>query len=286
MESLQGYVYQARNLGNRVLSFLNTDGLFPQLILTVIIVLAIHTIVMMMESVVIGIQSYARLSTIITADTIRDSFMLDQSAMSTDGKLYPSNNELTGLEFSYSWHLYIDPENFTSSSASSGYRTVWYKGGEKPWPVLGPGVFLHPTENVIRIYMNAVNNAKDMYVDVMNIPVGKWFHVVVTQKGRNMDVYVNGNIVKRHEFQAVPRINFGNVYVFSQQTVDATTSTGDIAIQGPMKGMLSRLRYYAYAINFSQIDDLYRQGPSSKIVTTTMDHTPPYFHDSWWVTRY
>lgn len=285
MESLQSYAYQARNFGNRALGFLNTDGLFPQLILTVLIVIAIHLVIMMMESVVGALQSYARLSATVVKNTIKDSFILDQSATSTDAKLYPSNNELTGLEFSYSWHLYIDPENF-KTPAATGYRNIWYKGGEKPWPVLGPGVFLHPTENTLRIYMNAVNNAKDMVVDIPNIPVGKWFHTVITQKGRNMDIYINGNIVKRHEFLAVPRINFGNVYVFSAQTVVKSTETGDFSVVGAMNGMLSRLKYYVYALNFAQIDDLYREGPSSKIETPTMDQTPPYFHDSWWVTRY
>jgi hypothetical protein len=285
METLRGYTYQAQQLGNRAIGFLNTDSLIPQLILTVLIVIAIHVVVMMMESVVGAVQSYNRLSATIVKDTIREQLIFNQSVDSTDAKLYPSNNELNGLEFSYSWHLYIDPANYGGTTPAAKYRNIWYKGhSDKPWPVLGPGVFLHPTDNKMRIYMNAVNTIDDMFVDIPNIPVGKWFHMVITQKGLFMDIYINGNIVKRHEFTSVPRINFGNVNIFSKTSYDETSNP--FKVDGAMTGMLSRFKYYAYALNYAQIDDLYREGPSSKIETPTMDQTPPYFHDSWWVTRY
>lgn len=302
MDKVREYTAQLQNFGSRAIGYLNTDGLIPQLILTILIVIAIHVVIMMFESVVGAIQSYNRLSATVVKDTVNSEKIIYQAPDSSHPKLYPSNNELTGLEFSYSWHLYIDPENFgglaaacpasggSAESSSAGWgasRTVWYKGSDKPWPLLGPGVFLHPTENVMRIYMNAINNVKDSYVDIPNIPVGKWFHMVITQKGRFMDIYINGNVIKRHEFSAVPRINFGNVYVFPLTTVSAdASSTGGFGVVGAMKGMLSRLNYYAYALNYAQIDDLYRSGPSSKVEVTTMDETPPYFHDSWWVTRY
>lgn len=288
MDTLRGYTSQAQNFGNRALGFLNSDGLIPQLVLTVLIVIAIHVVVMMFESVIDAVKNYTRLSTDVLSDTITESYVLDQTSGSKDAKIYPSNNELNGLEFSYSWHLYIDPKNYEQNTPQSEYRTIWYKGGAKPWPVLGPGVFLHPTSNSVRIYMNSVNNAKDMYVDIPNIPVGKWFHMVITQKGRMMDVYINGNIVKRHEFSAVPRINYGSVYMLpNSEACSDQAKMGDFAIRGTMDGMLSRLKYYAYALNYSQIDTLYREGPSTKIITTKInDQTPPYLHDSWWVTRY
>jgi hypothetical protein len=33
----------------------------------------------------------------------------------------------------------------------------------------------------------------------------------------------------------------------------------DYHIDGAMKGMVSRLKYYAYALNYSEIDSLYRE---------------------------
>jgi hypothetical protein len=57
-------------------------------------------------------------------------------------------------------------------------------------------------------------------------------------------------------------------------------------LDGPMKGMISRVKYYAYALNYSQIDGLYREGPSKVIVSSTFNEKPPYFRDDWWVTKY
>jgi hypothetical protein len=124
-------------------------------------------------------------------------------------------------------------------------------------------------------------------VEVPNLPVGKWFHVVIVQKGQFMDVYINGNVAVRQQFSTIPVINYGNIMVLSKNTLTASDGiTGGFGVSGPMKGMISKLKYYAYAVSFSQIDSMYREGPSSKIISKSFDQTPPYFHDSWWVTRY
>jgi hypothetical protein len=159
---------------------------------------------------------------------------------------------------------------------------------------MGPGVFLNAKDNTMRIYMNSINNVSGQYVEVPNIPVGKWFHCVLTEKGQNMDVYINGNIAVRHTFKEIPRVNFGNLYVFPNVTerdyigTDKLTNTTETIkiLEDPMQGMISRVKYYAYAISFSQIDALYGEGASKKIESTSYDQSPPYLHDSWWVTRY
>jgi hypothetical protein len=124
-------------------------------------------------------------------------------------------------------------------------------------------------------------------VEIPNIPVGKWFHLVIVQKGQNMDTYINGNLAVRRQFSNIPVLNYGHVYVLpvqkTQLRIDASSTAN---VKKPMKGMVSRLKYYAYALSYAQIDSLYREGPSSKIESTSYDHTPPYFHDNWWVTRF
>jgi hypothetical protein len=111
-------------------------------------------------------------------------------------------------------------------------------------------------------------------------------HIVITQRGVNMDVYINGNVIKRHVFTTVPKINYGSVYVFSPKTMVANAGSNCPEIKGSVKGYISRLKYYAYAISYPEIDALLREGPSAKIVKKITDQTSPYFHDSWWVTRY
>lgn len=290
MDNLKSYGAQVLN---KSMGFLNSDGLIPQLVLTVIIVLAIHFLIVAVESLITGIQKYNQLNNTLFDYTISsdgDTGMKGTVFNSKDTFLYPSENEVHGIEFSYSFHLYIDPQNYkTERTGNQGFRSVFYRGGEHPWPLLGPGVFVNATDNSMRVYMNSINDIASQYVEIPNVPVGKWFHMVLVQKGQNMDVYLNGNIAVRHTFDTIPKINFGSVYVFPGEDANTTvdnSANGPIAIRGPMQGMISRLKYYAYALSFSQIDSLYSEGASKKIKSTSYDFKPPYLHDSWWVTRY
>ncbi len=295
MDTLKSYGAQA---WSQTTGFLASDGLINQLALTVVIVLVIHFLIVGVESFINAFRKYNRLSAtllpntyISTGNATKSKIVVSQGEKSKFPFMYPSENELHGIEFSYSFYLYIDPENYattrTSGESTNSFRTIFYKGAESgPWPIMGPGVFLNKKDNTMRIYMNSINNVDEQYVEVPNIPIGKWFHCVFTQKGQNMDVYINGNIAVRHTFKEIPRINFGSLYVFPN--VDTPRSiTMPITIESdPMQGMISRVKYYAYAISFSQIDALYGEGASKKIESSSYDHSPPYLHDSWWVTRY
>jgi hypothetical protein len=294
MDTVRTYGQQ---LWNRSIGFLNSDGLVPQLVLTLVIILVIHFIIMAVESFVKGLQSYSRLSASLLPYTYTSEKAAGEKKIEIvqkpSGKdypfMYPSDNEINGVEFSYSFYLYVDPDTYSINGDANTFRNIFYKGGSKPWPYLGPGVFLNSKENTIRIYMNSVANTKDNFVEVPNIPVGKWFHMVITQKGQNMDVFINGNIAVRMNFKYIPMLNYGTLHVFAgtgSEKVEGEPATGNVTIDGSMKGMISRLTYYAYALSFTQIDSLYNQGPSKKIVSTSYDHTPPYLHDSWWVTRF
>jgi hypothetical protein len=287
MESAKEY---GLSLWNKSLGFLNSDGLIPQLVLTVVIILAIHLIISTVESLVMAIKDYNKLSATLLpytyiSDGIKDAINVTQNpTQSLYPFMYPSSNETNGMEFSYSFHLYIDPKMYETTEKT--FKNVFYKGSaDGPWPNMAPGVFVHSGENIMRIYMNAIDTVEGNYVEVPNLPVGKWFHTVITQKGQHMDVYINGNIAVRRTFLTVPRINFGGVYVFSQSSL-TTQNTDNFTVKEAMKGMISRLKYYAYALSFNQIESLYYEGASDKIVSKSFDFKPPYMHDSWWVTRF
>jgi hypothetical protein len=281
--------------GQRALNFLNSDGLVPQLVLTIVIILVISTIISMFEMIVTGIRNYNRLTVTLLPDTYTsEQIYLQDPRLSEYDYLYPSANEFNGIEYSFAFQLYIDPDTYTSIR-TPGFYNVFYKGDQNNiWPNMSPGVFLNAQENTLRIYMNAIDNTKDSYVEIPNMPVGKWFHTVIVQKGQSLDVYINGNIAARHEFSSIPKFNFGPVNVFSSKTFNPSGNEDQYKgpdgktfnVIGPMKGMISKLKYYAYAISFTQIDSLSTEGPSSKIITKAIYQTPPYFHDSWWVTRY
>ena len=53
-----------------------------------------------------------------------------------------------------------------------------------------------------------------------------------------------------------------------------------------MKGNLSRLEYFSYALCYAEIQQLMNKGPSSKSDTgSNTTDIPPYLDDTWWSQR-
>ena len=63
----------------------------------------------------------------------------------------------------------------------------------------------------------------------------------------------------------------------------------DFKVDGAIKGMVSRVSYYAYALSYAQIDELLRSGPSNKVINpggaVTSFVAPPYLRDDWWTSN-
>ncbi|MEI7652645.1 MAG: hypothetical protein WCJ96_11630 [Verrucomicrobiota bacterium] len=291
------------NSANGVMSYIMGPGLIPQLLLTMVIILALYAVISMIETVVDAFKKLSNQSVVLFTDTTSTKQVIPQGGDNAEvyPQVYNSENEINGMEFSYASWIFINPDTFSASvQQSCGGETtadpnllkhIFHKGAKDGFPVMAPGVFVHGDKNTLRIYMNSVLNW-DNYVEVPNVPIGKWFHLVLTQKGKFFDVYVNGNISVRKQFDAVPRLNFGNVYMLSPIQFPAAGRVADrkiittFKVDSSAKGMISRLKYFSYALNYAQIDQLYREGPSKKIVSSSFNQQPPYFYDNWWVTKY
>lgn len=294
METAQGYA-------QGVLSYVIGPGLVPQILLVVIIMIAANTVISIVEVLINTLKKQAQLATVLQEHTVTDKMTILQKPDSDDPLIYNSTNEPSGMEFSYSMWLFIDPKTFEAARSggqcSSGsnvnkvaMKHIFHKGSKSAFPLLGPAIFIKGDTNTLRVYMNTTT-AWDSYVEVPNVPVGKWFHIVITMKGKFMDIYINGNIAIRKEFETVPKLNFGNVYVLTPITFPSNSNTplqlGDYKIDGAAVGMVSRIKYFSYASNYSQIDTLYREGPSKTITKpNAFTQSTPYMHDDWWVTRF
>jgi len=279
------------------LGFITGSGLISQIVLVVVAMLVLYSIITIVENIVNAVQQFDRTSTVLFNDTTPSQQVIVQKA-GASSLIYNSVNETNGMEFSYSMYLFINPETFegfTADSCGAGNRSdvtslkhIMHKGSKDPYPLLAPGLFVEGSKNTLRLYMNSTTKW-DNYVEIPNVPVGKWFHLVIVLKGKYLDIYVNGNITVRHQFNSVPKLNYGNVYVMYPAKFPANPTDkidANFRVDGPMKGMVSRLKYYSYSLGYAAIDSLYREGPSKKIVSQSYTQVPPYFHDDWWVTRY
>lgn len=203
--------------------------------------------------------------------------------------LYFSENEPTGTEFAYSFYLYVNPSTFTNSSV---LYHVWHKGFGCVWPLMGPGVFIRGDTNTMRIVMNTYANPYT-YVDVGNIPVKKWFHVVLNCRRSGLEVHVNGNLANKIRFDnTLPYQNFQDIILFSNanyvlqgSTTAAIPSDQTFQVAGVFQGMMSSFMYARYALSYGEIQALMNAGPSTTMKSDTAI-VPPYMSDSWWTTSY
>jgi len=198
--------------------------------------------------------------------------------------LLRSNNKSSGLEFTWSVWLYINDLSVVSSSAS--YMHVFHKGsrdynGNVSAITNGPGVYLsHESNPTIRIIMDTVdpNHPGELLVD--NIPLRKWFNLIIRMQNTSMDVYINGVVTSHIILESVPKQNYYDVYVCDK---------------GGFNGNLSNLRYYSRALNIFDIDGIVKAGPNLKpstspAVTQSIGSNTPkygysYLSNQWYTSR-
>jgi hypothetical protein len=189
-----------------------------------------------------------------------------------------SDNE-EGIEFAYSFWSLIQDYDYKNGE----WKHMFHKGNSTSYPNRAPGVWLHPNENKMRVYMNTFDNILE-YVDIDDIPVKKWFCTTVvlqnaesrTQKDKDvnvsdgpshiMDVYINGNLKKSKLLTSIPRQNNGDLW---------------INLFGGFSGYLSRLQYHSYAPDYKEIEAYLKNGPSAMTAQDTGE-MPPYLDDKWW----
>lgn len=192
-----------------------------------------------------------------------------------------SKNEKNGIEFSWSSWIYID----TMSYKEGELKHIYHKGekqitfdeiqdgdnGENDendemdkndldknydvmpglnYPHNSPGVYLAPNSNTLFIYFNTYNALLEK-IEIPNIPMQKWFSLIIRGKDKILDIYINGVVTKRHLLSGVPKQNYGKIYA---------------GLNGGFGGFLSNLRYFNYAVKTKDIDDILKQGINTKIL--------------------
>jgi len=212
----------------------------------------------------------------------------DASKYSDAKQILFSQNEPSGTEFAYSFYLYVNSATF--NTGDDVLHHVWHKGYGCVWPLMGPGVFIKGSSNTMRIVMNTYENPY-AFVDVANIPIRKWFHVVLNCRRGGLEVHINGNLANKLRFEnTLPYLNFQDIILFSTANYTLGSQTpalrgNKLEVRGAFKGLMSELIYTRYALSFTEIQTLFNAGPSKKISTQAQE-LPPYMADTWWTSNY
>lgn len=168
-----------------------------------------------------------------------------------------SKNEQNGISFSWSTWLYINDLTYRSGQ----YRHIFHKGNDNinvtnaPTgmnnPDNAPGLYIAPDDNTLVVVMNTFKNITEK-IEIENVPIKKWFNVVIRCDSNIVDIFINGTLTRRYVLQGVAKQNYGDIC---------------ISMNGGFDGFTSLLRYYNYPIGTSTIQGIMADGPKLKLIT-------------------
>jgi len=195
--------------------------------------------------------------------------------------LFRSNNRDKGIEFTWSVWLFLD--DIKTADTTSKFSHVFSKGnrsfktsGEDSGVATvnnAPGVYVSNDTNTIRVYMDTVK-ANDQYLEITNVPLKKWFNLVVRMQNTTMDVYVNGVMSGRKTFSQVPKQNYEDVLIGNNSG---------------FSGTMSNLVYYSRALNVFEINNTVMYGPnltqSSRVADTSSTGYHSYLSNLWYYSK-
>ncbi len=190
------------NQGSGALELVSGKGFFQQVLLVLVILSLLFFVFISLEYLImsyqrIGGKHVQLLPLTVTAEDKMLTFQQNKNQFANAKQIPLSDNERTGIEFTYSFFLFIHPSTFTGEDT---LHHVMHKGYINPWPLMGPGVFVKGNSNTLRVVMNTYRNAFT-FMDVENVPVRKWFHCILLCRKNSLEVYINGNLRKKLPFE-------------------------------------------------------------------------------------
>jgi hypothetical protein len=196
-------------------------------------------------------------------------------ASSTSVTISRSNNNKSGIEFTWSVWLYVLKGNGdVNSHVFNKGNSSWGTDDGIASVNNGPGLYLTKSEGTmgLKVVMDT-ENSESSSVEIGEIPLQKWFNVCIRMQNIIMDVYVNGTNSGRLILPAVPRQNYNDV---------------NVCHNGGFDGNLSDLRYFDHALSVFEINSLIFKGPdlntstSSSTNGTTMSNGTNYLSKLWY----
>jgi hypothetical protein len=193
-----------------------------------------------------------------------ESVRIQQDSRTSSAIVNYSENQPTGLEFTYSVWILL---NSTNTSANSKYAHIFNKGIVDGSNITvngvnnmsnAPGLYVKGNTDgtsTLRVYMDTFSKSGPIQnideqrttMDISGVPYNKWVNVIIRAENRILDVYINGVLTQHKDLGYVPRQNFGDVYVCQN---------------GGFSGKLSDLRYYTKSLNVFEINGIVGWGPN------------------------
>lgn len=262
--SVAGFSQQAQAGVGASSEFLQSNTIFAKF---AFIILIIIVFIFLVALGILLIQYYTSPATnpyIIkgTLDGTDGKIISQDPSISGSVPIYRSNNQSTGLEFTWAFWIFIGD----LGNDPNKYQIIFNKGDTSYGPNNistvnnGPGVYLAPvaavgsdgankSTAVLRVVMDSSSlNDPNTTIDIDNVPIRKWVHVAIRAQNTVIDVYINGVISSRLILNDVPKQNYNDI---------------NYAQNGGFSGKISNLRYHSYALNVFEINSIVEWGPNT-----------------------
>lgn len=189
--------------------------------------------------------------------------LLDRITFSTVG--YRPSGSLQSGNFSYSlsfWCKIVDPST-DMINQKDNFVYMLRNGSPK---MDSPGVSYSSSSNQLRVGTLVSNGVVEQY-DIDNIPTHKWNHIVIVSEHRNLDTYLNGELVKSYMLNGVK----------AKMPADQLQVFPDFNSGKYSNAEITLVRTFPSALNMSQIKSIYKQN--------YLDSTPKKKW-LWWMTPF
>lgn len=249
-------------------SFLDSNGIIAKIVFLILVII-VFVILFFIIVRLIGYFAQPSNNPMLVNGQINatKTIVIKQNPSDSSSKtLIRSNNESSGIEFTWSVWLSLSPDGVGQESTPLWHSPIFVKGdaslqnnGVNKYCSLnnGPGVYFGKPSapNHLFILMDTVDtpaiNSSNLVIDISNLPTN-YFHLAIRCQNTYIDAYINGTLVKRHNLMNVPKQNYYDVHVCPYNGYN---------------GLLSNLQYFSRALSVIEINQIVRSGPNTKDVT-------------------
>jgi hypothetical protein len=185
-----------------------------------------------------------------------------------------------GSDYGFQYWMFISDWNYRFGSDKDVLKRV----APNAESIQNPRIFLSPTDNTLNVQLslypnNAASGAATPGADttgdsqtcsVENVPLQTWFSVSVTVFQRNLDIYINGRLVKSCVLNGIPK-----------------PAVGDIILndKGGFSGSLCNVNYYNGMLGPEDAKDFHAKGTTCA-APATAGGTTPVDKDSFFITLF
>ena len=248
---LDGFSQSSNDIGEASTDFLSANGILAKFVF-IIMVLVAFMILMKVGISILGYMFGPWTNPYLIKGSLGGSTTasIKQDPRNEDSAIIlKSNDRNKGIEFTWSIWVYLN-------EGMDEVNNIFVKGNEEfslnNYNLLnGPGLYVKPatTDSGVTTYnlevkMDTMNSTED--TEVLDVPIQKWFHVAIRMQNKVMDTYINGVVTDRLNLTSLPKQNFNDVTIHGNNGYSGTSSN---------------LRYYSYALNVFEINNIVMFGP-------------------------